>query len=101
MMDYVDPATLEFQAALDDLEDKGWSRARDGNSLSKQFKFKSFVEAIGWMVQCALYAERQNHHPEWFNVYNRVEVTLTTHSKKTVTSLDIKLAQKMDQLAGK
>ena len=77
----------------------GWSVAQDRDAIFKQFKFKSFVEAFGWMTAAALCAEKMNHHPEWFNVYSRVEVTLTTHDVDGLSSLDIKLAGKMDQIA--
>ncbi len=64
--------------------------------LHKHYKFKDFVTAFGFMSQVALVAERMNHHPEWFNVYNRVEVKLTTHDSGGVTQLDIDLAKAMD-----
>ena len=78
--------------------ENGWSMAQDRDAIFKQFKFKSFVEAFSWMTAAALCAEKMNHHPEWSNVYNRVDVTLTTHDVDGLSSLDIKLAQKMDQL---
>ena len=77
----------------------GWSMVQDRDAIFKQFKFKSFVDAFSWMTAAAFYAEKMDHHPEWSNVYNRVEVTLTTHDVDGLSSLDIKLAQKMDQLA--
>lgn len=77
----------------------GWSMVQDRDAIFKQFKFKSFVDAFSWMTAAAIYAEKMNHHPEWSNVYNRVEVTLTTHDVDGLSSLDIKLAQEMDQLA--
>ena len=64
--------------------------------LSKTFKFKSFIRAFGWMSQIAICAEKLNHHPEWFNVYNKVEVNLTTHDAGGISELDFKLAAKMD-----
>ena len=64
--------------------------------LSKTFKFKSFIRAFGWMSQMAIWAEKLNHHPEWFNVYNKVEVKLTTHDADGISELDFKLATKMD-----
>lgn len=79
--------------------ENGWSMAQDRDAIFKQFKFKSFVEAFSWMTAAALCAEKMNHHPEWSNVYNRVDVTLTTHDVDGLSGLDIKLAQKMDQLA--
>ncbi|GAB2707788.1 4a-hydroxytetrahydrobiopterin dehydratase [Aliiglaciecola sp. 3_MG-2023] len=68
----------------------------NGNKLIKTFKFKSFVRAFGWMSQVAIWAEKLNHHPEWFNVYNKVDVELTTHDVGGLSELDFKLAEKMD-----
>lgn len=79
---------------------KGWTLAEDGKSISKTFKFGSFVEAFGFMAQSALSAEKLNHHPEWFNVYSRVDVTLNTHDAGGLTELDFKLAKAMDKAAG-
>ena len=64
--------------------------------LTKTFKFKSFIRAFGWMSQVAICAEKLNHHPEWFNVYNKVEVKLTTHDVGGISELDFKLAEKID-----
>lgn len=69
------------------------------HTLCKTFRFKSFIRAFGWMSQVALWAEKLNHHPEWKNVYNRVEVVLTTHDVKGLTEKDFQLAQKMEKLA--
>lgn len=66
--------------------------------LVKTFKFKSFIRAFGWMTQIAMWAEKLNHHPEWFNVYNKVEVKLTTHDADGISELDFKLASKMELL---
>ena len=60
----------------------GWVLAEDGASIWKAFRFKSFIEAFGFMTESAINAEKLNHHPEWFNVYNKVDVTLTTHDSK-------------------
>ena len=89
----------ERDTDLASLIKNGWSVAQDRDAIFKQFKFKSFVEAFGWMTAAALCAEKMNHHPEWFNVYSRVEVTLTTHDVDGLSGLDIKLARKMDQIA--
>lgn len=89
----------ERDTDLATLIQNGWSVAQDRDAIFKQFKFKSFVEAFGWMTAAALCAEKMNHHPEWFNVYSRVEVTLTTHDVDGLSRLDIKLAGKMDQIA--
>jgi len=77
----------------------GWTINDAQTAIEKEFKFPSFVVAFGWMTQCAIWAEKLNHHPEWFNVYNRVRVVLTTHDIGGLSDLDVKLAQKMDQLA--
>ncbi|GAA6184642.1 MULTISPECIES: 4a-hydroxytetrahydrobiopterin dehydratase [Alteromonadaceae] len=68
----------------------------NGTKLIKTFKFKSFIRAFGWMSQVAIWAEKLNHHPEWFNVYNKVDVELTTHDVGGISELDFKLAEKMD-----
>jgi 4a-hydroxytetrahydrobiopterin dehydratase len=67
--------------------------------LHREFKFKDFVTAFGFMTQAALVAEAMDHHPEWFNVYSRVSVDLTTHDAGGLTALDIQLAQRMDAIA--
>ncbi|MGU3401499.1 4a-hydroxytetrahydrobiopterin dehydratase [Brucellaceae bacterium D45D] len=82
------------------LELDGWAKLEDREAISKSFRFKDFSAAFGFMTRAALYAEKLDHHPEWFNVYNRVEVTLSTHSEKGITELDIKMAHKMNAIAG-
>jgi 4a-hydroxytetrahydrobiopterin dehydratase len=77
----------------------GWSLVEGREAITKSYKFKSFSEAFGFMARVALEAEKLDHHPEWFNVYNRVEVVLATHSAQGLTELDVKLAQKMDLIA--
>lgn len=74
----------------------GWQR--QGDKLARQFKFASFVEAFGFMSSVALVAEKLDHHPEWKNVYNRVEVELTTHDSGGITLLDFELARRMNEL---
>jgi 4a-hydroxytetrahydrobiopterin dehydratase len=74
----------------------GWSVEQ--GKLHRQFQFPSFVEAFGFMSSVALVAESMGHHPEWFNVYNRVTVDLTTHDAGGITDLDVKLASKMTEL---
>lgn len=76
----------------------GWTLDADRDAITKIYEFKSFVRAFGWMTSAALYAEKLNHHPEWSNVYNRVEVTLTTHDAGGLTDLDVRLAKWMDAL---
>ena len=87
----------ERDQALNSLAQNGWSLDSDRDAIKKTFKFKSFVDAFGWMSKMALVAERMNHHPEWFNVYNRVEVTLTTHDAGGLSRLDVDLANTIDQ----
>ncbi|MEQ9041839.1 MAG: 4a-hydroxytetrahydrobiopterin dehydratase [Silicimonas sp.] len=84
------------ETALAALAANGWEPVEGRDAIRKTFKFKSFVEAWGWMSRMALHAEKLDHHPEWFNVYNRVEVTLTTHDVDGLSALDVKLAEKMD-----
>ena len=83
----------------DELANEGWALRNDRDAITKTFRFSSFIEAFGWMTRAAIWAEKWNHHPEWSNVYNRVDVTLTTHDAGGLTELDAKLARKMDQLA--
>jgi 4a-hydroxytetrahydrobiopterin dehydratase len=84
-------------AALAKLE--GWTDVDGRDAISRKFTFKDFNEAFGFMARAALIAEKLDHHPEWFNVYNRVEVTLATHDAGGVTERDLKLAQEMNRLA--
>tara|TARA_B100001250_G_C19768812_1_gene776082 strand:- start:1440 stop:1718 length:279 start_codon:yes stop_codon:yes gene_type:complete len=74
----------------------GWKLVKGRSAITKTFKFKDFTEAFGWMTSMALYAEKKDHHPEWFNVYNTVEVTLSTHDAGGITQLDIELAKEMN-----
>ena len=93
---------LSNQERLDELKtltDTGWILVQGRDAIFKCYKFSSFIEAFSWMSAAALWSEKMNHHPEWFNVYNRVEVTLTTHDVGGLSALDIKLAHKMDDLA--
>ena len=75
----------------------GWKLVKGRNAISKTFKFKNFTEAFGWMTSMALYAEKKDHHPEWFNVYSTVEVTLSTHDAGGVTNLDVDMAREMNR----
>lgn len=86
------------KAAIGELDD--WSEVEGRDAISKTFTFKNFSAAFGFMTRSAMAAEVQNHHPEWFNVYNRVEVTLSTHDAGGLTDYDIKLAKTMDKIAG-
>ena len=77
----------------------GWSIVQGRSAIMKSFKFKGFGQAFGFMTEVALIAEKMDHHPEWFNVYSRVDVTLTTLSAGGITELDVKLAAAMDLIA--
>lgn len=70
----------------------------ENDKLTKSFQFTDFIAAFGFMTQCAIYAEKVNHHPEWFNVYNRVRVQLTTHEASGISVKDFDLAKKMDSV---
>jgi len=88
---------VERAKALHELH--GWAEAKGRDAIFKSFQFKSFSHAWAWMSRVALLAEKADHHPEWLNVYGRVDVTLTTHSAGGVTEKDVALARKMDQYA--
>lgn len=92
------PAKIGAEAALKTLP--LWRRA-DGerDAIQRTYKFADFNTAFGFMTRAALMAEKLDHHPEWFNVYNRVDVTLTTHDSDGVTDLDVTLARLMDMAA--
>ena len=87
-------ALAEVLADLD-----GWSLVEDGTAIEAEFSFKGFNAAFGFMTRVALAAERQNHHPEWSNVFNRVTIRWTTHSEGGVTELDVKLARACSRFA--
>lgn len=76
----------------------GWSMVDGREAIHKTFTFKNFVQAFGFMTQSAIIAEKIDHHPEWFNVYKTVEVTLATHDVDGLTELDFKLAKAMDKI---
>jgi 4a-hydroxytetrahydrobiopterin dehydratase len=77
----------------------GWTPVGGRDAIAKSYRFKDFNAAFGFMTRAALVAEQLNHHPEWFNVWNKVDVTLSTHDAGGVTELDIKLATAMDDIA--
>jgi 4a-hydroxytetrahydrobiopterin dehydratase len=79
---------------------KGWSEVGGRDAISKKFVFADFNAAFGFMARAALIAEKMDHHPEWFNVYKTVDVTLSTHEAGGVTEPDVLLAEAMDKLAG-
>jgi 4a-hydroxytetrahydrobiopterin dehydratase len=84
-------------AALKELPE--WREVEGREALTRSFRFKDFNAAFGFMTRVALLAEKMDHHPEWFNVYNRVEVTLTTHDARGVTEKDIAMAKAMESYA--
>jgi 4a-hydroxytetrahydrobiopterin dehydratase len=98
MADILDEVTRA--AELPALGATGWAAVPDADAIRKIWKFSNFSEAWGFMSRAALLAEKMDHHPEWRNVYNVVDVTLTTHDCHGLSALDLKLAQRMDKLAG-
>jgi len=78
-------------AAMKDLS--GWRLREDGLAMSRTLKFSDFNEAFGFMARVALYADKADHHPEWFNVYNKVEMTLTTHDAGGLSERDMAMAR--------
>ena len=92
------PARIGAAEALKQLP--GWSAVEcERDAIQRAFKFKDFNAAFGFMTRVAIMAEKLDHHPEWFNVYNRVDVTLATHDADGVTELDVTLATFMDVVA--
>ena len=83
-------------AALAELP--GWALSREGKAIERTFTFGDFVEAFGFMTRVAILAEKADHHPEWFNVYNRVEITLTTHDAGGLSTRDVEMAKAIDAL---
>lgn len=86
---------LNPKEVAEDIE--GWTGGDD--FITKVFKFEDFAQAFGWMTQIAIIADKADHHPEWYNVYNRVDVTLTTHDAGGVTVKDVHLAKAMEKAA--
>ena len=78
----------------------GWSHDPSAAALRRSFKFRDFGEAFGFMTRVALAAEKADHHPEWSNVWNRVDIALTTHSDGGITRKDLDLAKSIDEIAG-
>jgi len=94
MIKKLDDRTLA--AEMKDLPE--WDRVEGRSAIKRTFKFKNFNEAFAFMTRVAMKAEQMDHHPEWFNVYNRIEVTLSTHDAGGLTSRDIEIAKFMDGL---
>jgi 4a-hydroxytetrahydrobiopterin dehydratase len=92
------PPKIGASAALAELP--GWLAVEGRDAIRREYRFASFSAAFGWMTRVALAAEALDHHPEWFNVYNRVDVTLATHDADGVTDLDVRLAKLMDEAFG-
>ncbi|KNG94711.1 4a-hydroxytetrahydrobiopterin dehydratase [Pseudaestuariivita atlantica] len=93
---------LEDAARADALawaEARGWAHDGERDAITKTFRFKDFAQAFGWMTRIAIVADKMDHHPEWANVYNRVEVTLVTHDANGLTELDMTLARAMEDAA--
>ncbi len=90
----------ERAADLPALGETGWAAVAGRDAIRKIWKFRNFSEAWGFMSRAALQAEKLNHHPEWTNIYNVVDVTLTTHDCDGLSALDLTLARRMDKIAG-
>ncbi|KAM6356855.1 pterin-4-alpha-carbinolamine dehydratase 2 isoform 1-T1 [Alca torda] len=89
----------ERNQVLLDLKASGWSELGERDAIYKEFNFKNFNQAFGFMTRVALQAEKMNHHPEWFNVYSKVQITLISHDCGGLTKRDVKLAQFIDKAA--
>jgi len=98
-MTVVKLADQEIAAALAQLP--GWSRVDGRSAIAKNFQFADFNAAWGFMCRVALAAEKQDHHPEWFNVWNRVEITLSTHDAGGLSARDVKLAETIEKIAAR
>lgn len=92
-------ATRPGQAAVALPEGSRWTISDDGRSIDCEFRFADFATAFGFMAEMALVSERMNHHPEWFNVYNRIRIRLTTHDAGGLTALDLDWAAQADRVA--
>ncbi|XP_028451083.1 pterin-4-alpha-carbinolamine dehydratase 2 isoform X2 [Perca flavescens] len=94
---WLSPADRDQQVM--DLRTKGWVDVEGRDAIFKELHFKTFNQAFGFMSRVALQAEKMNHHPEWFNVYNKVQITLTTHDRGGLSKRDIKMAKFIDKIA--
>lgn len=93
MTDKLDAGTADIEIA----KLQGWCRLKGRNAIQRSITFKTFNEAFAFMTKVALMAEKMDHHPEWFNVYNKVDITLTTHDAGGLSTKDIKLAKFIDK----
>lgn len=91
---------VSLESVAKDLVKSGWSVSDANDAIEKSFRFSDFPAAFSFMTRVAFAAEAADHHPEWFNVYNRVDVRLTSHDANGVTARDLSLARVMDQTAG-
>ncbi|XP_029798228.1 pterin-4-alpha-carbinolamine dehydratase 2 isoform X2 [Suricata suricatta] len=89
----------ERNQVIRDLKAAGWSELNGRDAIYKEFSFKNFNQAFGFISRVALQAEKMNHHPEWFNVYNKVQITLTSHDCGGLTKRDVKLAKFIEKAA--
>lgn len=97
MPDLIAPGRLASRAA--DLLDNGWALAGDNRALTKTYNFKDFATAMTFINRVAFEAEKAEHHPEWRNVYGRVEVRLTTHDSGGISTMDLWMARRMESIA--
>ncbi|KAG8182692.1 hypothetical protein JTE90_017670 [Oedothorax gibbosus] len=91
----------ERATKLSPLLTSGWSMVKDRDAIYKEFMFKNFNEAFGFMSRVAMQAEKMDHHPEWFNVYNKVQITLSSHDVSGLSDRDVRLATFIEKAAGK
>lgn len=89
----------ERERSLHELQTQGWKVVDNRDAITKSYRFADFVKAFTFMTQSSFHAERLAHHPEWFNVYNKVDVTLSTHDVGGVSHLDVELAKIMDKIS--
>ncbi|XP_065168544.1 pterin-4-alpha-carbinolamine dehydratase [Atheta coriaria] len=87
----------ERKGTIDPLLQQGWSMVKDRDAIYKEYMFKDFNQAFGFMTRIALLADKMDHHPEWFNVYNKVQVTLSSHDVNGLSNRDVKLANFMEK----
>ncbi|KAJ8316268.1 hypothetical protein KUTeg_006282 [Tegillarca granosa] len=90
----------ERTGTLQPLMDKGWTMVQGRDAIYKEFLFKDFNQAFGFMTRVALKADKMDHHPEWFNVYNKVQITLSTHDVSGLSHRDVTLAKFIETAAG-